>query len=299
MDIDDETILDPASAEQADNRTVHEPEVQHASVTPLVRYHVTKADIENTRSVYAALSCETTEGYESVRKAIAFCRTTRTKVEQRRKELKADSLEWGRKVDGSAKELTALIESIEKPLQAKKDAVDAEKDRVKREAEEAAKREAEAAERAARDAEEARVKAERAALDAEREALAAQRAELERAQSELKEAREKADREEFERQTRIQAEKDAAAQAERDRLAAEEARVAAAERQAELARRLEALKPDAEKLWAFAASINTLTAPEVQSDEARQALDAALAALVDVTTALDGFGRRKPQPEAA
>lgn len=295
MNIDDETIREP----EPDNRTAHDAEVQHASVTPLVRYHVTKTDIENTRSVYAALSADTTEGYESVRKAIAFCRSTRVQVEKRRKELKADSLEWGRRVDSGAKELTAIIESIEAPLQAKKDAVDAEKERAKREADEARQREAEAAAAAEREAEQAELREEQARLDAERAEIAAQRAEIERAQAELKAAREQAEREEFERQTRIRLETEAREQAERDRVADEEARVAKAERQTELARRLDALKPDVEKIRAFANTIGELRAPAVAAAEAQEAIAIAVASLADIVNRLDRFANQTPLASAA
>lgn len=290
-----------SSEAEAAAEVAHEPEVQQASVTPLVRYHVTKADIEKTRASYAALSCDTAEGYEETRKALAVCRNTRVRVEKRRKELKADSLDWGRRVDAAAKDLTTLIESIENPLQAKKDAVDAERERVKREAEEAARRALEAADRAAREADEARVKAEREAeqaklreeqarLDADRRALEAQRAELERGQADLRAAREKAEREEFERQAKIRAEADAKAQAERDRVAAEEARVAEAERQAENARRLEALKPDREKMRSAATAISALRRPAVASTEATSELDSVFAQLASLADRLNNWG---------
>ena len=170
-------------------------EVQHADVIALVRYHVTPEDIARTTAEYGALTADTTAGYEQVRKAIAYCRTTRVEIEARRKKLKASSLEFGRRVDKAAKDLVGLIEPIEGDLQAKKDAVDAEKDRLKREAAEAERRALEEKIRLEREAEEARITAEREAREAaarvEREAeekrLAEERARLEAQAAELAE----------------------------------------------------------------------------------------------------------------
>jgi chromosome segregation ATPase len=289
-----------------------EPAAQHAEVIALVRYHVTPADIAKTTAEYGALSADTPAGYEEVRKAIGYCRTTRVAVEARRKQLKASSLEFGRRVDKAAKDLVALIEPIEASLQAKKDAVDAEKERVKREAAEAERRAAEEKVRLEREAEEARLRAEReveeariaeqrAQLEREQAALAeqkrqldAQRAETERLQRELAEAKTKAEHDEAVRQAKIQAEKETAERLERERIEAEERRVREVERQAELARRLDALKPDVEKVRAFAQTISELSAPAVQSAEAQQAVAVAMAALVDVVNGLQAFADQPP-----
>jgi hypothetical protein len=197
-----------------------------------VRFEITPEAIAAKRATYAALSADTSAGYEQVRLAIADCRTMRVAVEKRRVELKASALKYGRDVDTAAAALTSLLESLEEPLKALKSAVDDEKARAKREKEEAAKaaleaeicakREAEEAElRAQREAEEARLAEERAALaaaqKAESERLAAERAQLEaeRKAAELERAREQKLRDE-------QAAKVAAEQkAEADRLAAE------------------------------------------------------------------------------
>ena len=57
-----------------------------------VVYDVTDDAIALKRGKYALLSADTREGYEQVRLAIADCRETRSAIEKRRKELKADSL---------------------------------------------------------------------------------------------------------------------------------------------------------------------------------------------------------------
>lgn len=61
----------------------------------------------------------------------------RVDVEKKRKELKADALEYGRKVDSEAKRLTEMLLPIEQHLQGEEDRVQAELDRLKKEKEEA------------------------------------------------------------------------------------------------------------------------------------------------------------------
>lgn len=101
-----------------------------------VVYDVTDDAIALKRGKYALLTADTPQGYELVRLAIADCRETRLAVEKRRKELKVDSLEYGRKVDTVARHLTDQIEAIEQPLKIAKAAIDDEKARVKEEKQE-------------------------------------------------------------------------------------------------------------------------------------------------------------------
>jgi chromosome segregation ATPase len=296
---------------------------------PPVRYGVTREEIEARRAQYEAIQCTTRDGYESCRVAIAHCRDTRVAVEKRRKELKAESLDYGRRVDAVAKELTALIVSMEHPLEAKKSVVDEEKARAKREKEEAAQRAIEEKVRAEREAEEARLRVEREAeekrLAAERAALAAERAKIEDAQKAaraeeekrsaihreamaeeqakidaerrrietereaLEEAKREADRIERERQNMIRAEARAKQEAEAERIAAEEARVAEAERQAAIKDRVEALRPDKEKLVAFALTLRRIELPTVSSDEAHRAVAWTATALDKIASYLDRF----------
>lgn len=221
------------------------------SETRVANYSITDAEIAAIRERATGLKPDTPKSYELVRSTIAECRSLRVAVEKRRKDLKADALEWGRVVDSEAKRITVALEEIEKPLQSAKDAVDAERERVRREKEEAIRRqieEAAAAKRAAeearlkaeRDAEEARLaeerkalEAERAKLEAEREKIEAERAAAEkerlRIESEAHAARRKAQAEEDARQAKVRAEQQAREQAERDRLA-EERRALEAER---------------------------------------------------------------------
>lgn len=78
--------------------------------------------------------------YKTLSSAIAEVRTVRTDVEKKRVELKADALEFGKKVDSEAKRITALLVAIENPLKEQKEKIDAEDARIKAE-KEAAERE--------------------------------------------------------------------------------------------------------------------------------------------------------------
>lgn len=207
-----------------------ESEVTPTGIYALIRYDVTKADIRKKGKEYAALTFDTPANYEQGRRAIAVLRETRVAIEAKRKDLKAESLEYGRRVDSVASELTDLILEFEEPLKAKKKAVDDEKARIKAEKEAEEKRLLEEQVRAEREAEEARLKAEREAEEArvraEREAeqakLAAERAALEAERAELQRLRDEAEA------ARREAEE--AARVERDRIAAEQERVEAARR---------------------------------------------------------------------
>lgn len=139
-----------------------------------VVYQITEADIAARLAKYGGLTADTPQGYKAVQSAIGDLRDARVSIEKRRKELKADSLEYGRKVDAVAKFLTEKIEAIELPLKALKAAVDEEKARAKAEKEAAERRALEESLRAEREA--LNAEAERLRVEAER--LAAERAAL-------------------------------------------------------------------------------------------------------------------------
>lgn len=123
--------------------------------------------------------------------------------------------------------------------------------RMERDQLEAARRGIEAAERTMRET-----------LEAERRAVA--------------EEREQNERLERERQAQIKAAADAAARAEADRLAA-------IEQQA----RLDAFKPDAEKIRSFAVTLRKVRAPDVRTDEGKRLAAWAMQAIGDVATQLE------------
>jgi chromosome segregation ATPase len=293
------------------------------SFTQIVEYGVTEAAIAIKRAEFAALEATTPQGYEAVRKAIAECRQTRVGIEQRRKEYKQGALEYGKLVDAKAKEATALIESVENPLQAKKDAVDAEKARIKKQKDDEERAKVEAAIRAKREAEEAELRAKREAeqkrLDEERAAFAAEKAKRDEEQRAIDEAnriererlakiqaeidernrlesvrlaeqqraidaerekvrleKEAADRTEAIRVASIKAADDARLKAEQDARDAEAKRVADAEKAEAEKKRLEALRPDREKLASFADWIAEIVGPDVGTDDAKAVLAEAM-----------------------
>ncbi len=243
------------------------------TATQLVaRYGVSGEAIAELRARFQGVTFDTPANYEVGRKAIGTLRDLRGKVEKRRKELKADSLEYGRRVDAAAKELTKLISDIEDPLQAAKDAVDEAEAKRKRDEERAelikleeelrVKREADEAEaKKKRAEEEARLAEERRRL-AEEEAKLAERRRQEEAAAQAERDRLAAQRREQEARERELREREAAARLEQEqREAAERARREAAEAE-ERARaeeaRLAALAPDVEKVRVYAGRIRAL-----------------------------------------
>lgn len=161
----------------------------------LVKFGITEQEIAETREKYAALEAETREGYEQTRLAIAEVRGLRTKIENRRVELKADALAWGKLVDSTAKQLTAFLLEIEEPLKAKKAIVDERKEAEKRAKAEAERKAMEEKIRAEREAEESRLRAireeEEAKAKAERERIAAEQEAERKRLAAIKEATER------------------------------------------------------------------------------------------------------------
>ena len=94
----------------------------------VINYNITNARIAELKIKY-----QDTIEYSAVSRGISEIRSLRTSVEKKRKELKADALEWGRKVDIEAKRITGMLLEIENPLKALKSKVDEEKARVKAE----------------------------------------------------------------------------------------------------------------------------------------------------------------------
>lgn len=279
------------------------------STSIVVAFPLSAAELSQRVDALRGHSFATPSLYKDGAKAIATCRELRVQIEERRKLLKQDSLEYGRKVDAVAKELTAIIEAVESGLKSAKLVVDNEKERLKHEAAEAkrlaveaevrAKREAEeAALREQRQAEEAKLAAERLALAAERAAIAKEReASTARAleeqrildetrrlhQAELAELR--AQKETAARELRVKED------SERKAAEAEEQRINALEYERVKAKRLDALKPDQDKLTQFARAIRNLLNDqadwEFDSESAVQAYKVASVNLEDVADELD------------
>lgn len=269
-----------------------------------IQFPITPQEILEMAPRYELLKFDTPAAYREGVKAIAVVRTARTGVEKRRKELNADAIAFKRRVDSAAAELTEALEFVENGLKAKKQAVDDEKARIKAEEEAAERAKVEAELKAQREAEEAAARAQREAeqakLDAQRAELEAQQEETRRQAEALAEEKRKLDaaREEIATEQRKLAE---AKEAERIRLEkaqrAEEQRRAAEESERRRLARLEAIKPDAEKIDAFAQAIlNALMSyeemdPKVSSEEAQHVVKKARAQMNAIADELLDFAK--------
>jgi hypothetical protein len=178
-------------------------------------------------------------------------------------------------------------------------------DRAAREAQEAADRKAreerEAADRAARekaakeaaerqrliDEENERVRQEQ---ERERLRLEQQRKDLEAEQARQREERERLEREKFEREAQERAAKEARERAEREAAEKAERELREKERQAAEQRRLEAIRPDVDKVRGFGEMLAGITWPgNVKSKEAKAALAAAHDGIATVAKKLIAF----------
>ena len=254
-------------------------------VAPVVEYNISDGAIALLREEYGGLTADTPSNYRLVVQAIADCRDRRVAVEKKRKELKADALEFGRRVDSEAKRLTSMLWEIEEPLKQEKQKVDDEKARIKREKEEAERAAIEAELAAKRAAEEAAAKAEQERIRKEQEAEAARLAEerrkieAERAAQEARLAEERAAiekerrrlaQEQFERESKERAEREA-----REKLAREAEEKKRAEELAEIERKRQAqMAPDKDKLAVLRVAIREIEPPAVISPEAKACLAA-------------------------
>ncbi len=158
-----------------------------------------------------------------------------------------------------------------------------EEQRIAREREEAARRERERLEAIER---EERRQLEESAAKAERERLAKIEAE-QRAERERLEAERRAVESEKER---LRLEQEAKEKAERLAREAEERRIAELERAAALKTREEALRPDKEKIAAWATELRKIAPPKVSDAEAAVVVGEAMAAIRNiVATRLEAF----------
>ena len=104
----------------------------------VIKYSVTEQSLKEIEEQYhpslipADLSDK--ENYEMVRKGIAHVRGLRGDVESKRKELKKDALEFGRKVDEAAKQIKDRLLAVETPMKEAKQNYDTAIEIAKREA---------------------------------------------------------------------------------------------------------------------------------------------------------------------
>lgn len=104
----------------------------------LIKFRAHDAAIAKMRAEYTLLTVKDvndSHGLKLVHDARMKVKACRVAVEKLRKELKADSLEYGRKVDSVAKQITSEIEPIETHLEEQEAIVTKEKERLKSEAE--------------------------------------------------------------------------------------------------------------------------------------------------------------------
>ena len=104
----------------------------------IAKYDLPAAAIKKLEQEFMPLSVKSLddeEGYAQVKEALRFMVSKRNEVEDKRKELKADSLKFGRAVDDEAKRLTLMLSPIELHLKAEKDKIDSEKKRIAEEEE--------------------------------------------------------------------------------------------------------------------------------------------------------------------
>ena len=182
---------------------------------------ITDDKIEELREQLDGLEADTPTGYAMVMRGLSETRGLRVTVEKVRKELKADSLLWGRTVDSEAKRITASLEELETPLKLtrhKADVVKEMEEIARLEAERKLREAKEAAERAERDAQEAEGRAIREAEHKERMRIEAEKLAIEQAkfaeQKKIADAEAARAREEIEKAKARQAEEKKVAQAE-------------------------------------------------------------------------------------
>jgi len=104
--------------------------------TQVVEYNITDAALAEMSSMYMGLEItdlEDKEQFDAVHSAHMVVKGKRIEVDKKRKELKADALAWGNKVQSEANRIFALIEPIESHLKSEKQKVQDEKDRIENE----------------------------------------------------------------------------------------------------------------------------------------------------------------------
>ena len=102
---------------------------------PLIKYDITDAAIDQLKRRANFLVITDNKSYKAVVSLIAEIRQARRKVENHRKVLKKDALEYGRKVDAVAKSIKERLLAIEASLKAKKQAEDERRAALKAEKE--------------------------------------------------------------------------------------------------------------------------------------------------------------------
>lgn len=106
------------------------PDEDIAPVSPFgnVDYGVTEDSLKALAESFSDIKeVPDRKSYDAAQKAVTTLKRARTNIETRRKELKSDALEFGRLVDSTAKDLTAVIQPEEQRIQDLLDVVKAQK----------------------------------------------------------------------------------------------------------------------------------------------------------------------------
>jgi hypothetical protein len=145
-------MKNPETLEQWKSRFTHHcaikknknmSEIKVPTFDELVKTELTKFDavipkIEELKAQFLPLTIidfNDTDGYKAVAEALKFVVKRRTSIEDKRKELKADSLAYGKAVDARAREITQMLSPIEEHLREQKEKVDNELIRIETEKE--------------------------------------------------------------------------------------------------------------------------------------------------------------------
>jgi len=273
--------------------------------TEIKKYNVTDASIVELSTQYLALKVEginDSEGCKVVHDARMAMVKKRTAVEAKRKELKKESIEFGKAVDTEAKRIMSLLNPIELHLLEQENIVLNERKRVKEENARKEQEEAERIEDEKRKEEEDRQEQIRQENAAEQERQAKVRLEQEETARKQKEVQDKIDadqqriandmyereqeelRQKHEEEAKAKAEKEAEERVERE---AEEKRQQEEQEKKDEELRL-ALLPDKEKLSEYADALKNVSRPTLQNAQSHELLSDASLLLSEAYDLLKG-----------
>jgi hypothetical protein len=108
---------EPDDLEYDGGDVIETPAAKH-----VIEYNITDAALAELAEQYGGMVV-TTDNLDEGKEARKAVRDVRLAVEERRKELKADALAYGKAVDGKAKEIQAKIAKVEEPLAEQLDAI--------------------------------------------------------------------------------------------------------------------------------------------------------------------------------
>lgn len=269
--------------------------------TELKKFNITDAALAKLEKAYLPLKVENPEdidNYITCKTAHQEVKKLRVSIDKKRKELKEESLKFGRAVDTEAKRITGKIEKVEEHLLTQRKVVEDEKERLVKEKEEAdkkeqarIKKEEEARlEKIRKEQEETAEKQRKAQekIDEENRKIAAEKQKIaddkkkieddKRRVKEQKEWDEKVKKDKKAATEKAKQDKEAAiikakdeerSKIEQEKKDAEEKRIADEKKQ----KRQEALKPDIEKIHAFGGLLLNIEYPSLKNKEAQNIID--------------------------